>query len=54
MNRFADHYKEHPQDAKDLLTNGAAPADPALDPVEIATWAMIANQLFNLDETLTK
>ena len=52
--RFSNHYKEHPEDAKEILTNGAAPSGPNLDPVEVATWTMVANQLFNLDETLTK
>ena len=52
--RFANHYKEHPEEAKEVLTNGAAPPDPSLDAVEVATWAMVANQFFNLDETLTK
>ncbi|MES2922481.1 MAG: DUF1553 domain-containing protein [Verrucomicrobiota bacterium] len=52
--RFAGYYKEHPEDAKKILTNGAAPADPALDPVEIATWTMVANQFLNLDENLNK
>lgn len=54
MDRFSAHYKEHPQDAKDVLTNGDAPANPDLDPIEIATWAMVANQFLNLDETLNK
>ena len=52
--RFASHYQAHPEDAKSVLTNGEAAADPALDPVEIAIWAMVANQFLNLDETLTK
>jgi Protein of unknown function (DUF1553)/Protein of unknown function (DUF1549)/Planctomycete cytochrome C/Concanavalin A-like lectin/glucanases superfamily len=52
--RFESHYKSHTQDAKAILTNGEAPPDPSLDPVEVATWTMVANQLFNLDETLTK
>jgi Protein of unknown function (DUF1553)/Protein of unknown function (DUF1549)/Concanavalin A-like lectin/glucanases superfamily/Planctomycete cytochrome C len=52
--RFQSYYQDHPQDAKDVLTNGSAPADATLDPVEVATWAMVANQFFNLDETLNK
>jgi len=52
--RFSDYYKGHPQDAKDLLTNGESPADPSLDPVELATWSVTANQLLNLDEFLVK
>jgi hypothetical protein len=51
---FQSYYQDHPQDAKEILTNGAAPADATLDPVEVATWAMVANQFLNLDETLTK
>ena len=52
--RFSDYYKGHPQDAKDLLTNGESPADVTLDPVELATWSVTANQLLNLDEFLVK
>ncbi len=51
---FAAYYKAHPDDAAQILTNGEAPADRALDPVEIATWAMVANQFLNLDETLNQ
>jgi mono/diheme cytochrome c family protein len=51
---FSSYYRDHEQDAKDLLTTGEAPANPALDTIEVATWAMMANQFLNLDETLTK
>lgn len=54
LSQYAAHFQAQPQDAKDLLTTGEVPANAALDPVEIATWAMLANQLLNLDETLTK
>ncbi|RYD22747.1 MAG: DUF1553 domain-containing protein [Verrucomicrobiaceae bacterium] len=54
LETFSKHYREHPQDAKELLTTGAAPANPAIDPIETATWAMMSNQFLNLDETLTK
>ncbi len=54
LERFSSHYKANPQDAADILANGEAPADPALDPVEIATWTLVANQFLNLDETLNK
>jgi Protein of unknown function (DUF1553)/Protein of unknown function (DUF1549)/Planctomycete cytochrome C/Concanavalin A-like lectin/glucanases superfamily len=52
--RFEEHYKQHPDEAREILTNGAAPADATLDPIEVATWTMVASQLFNLDETLNK
>ena len=51
---YSKYYTENPQAATALLTTGAAPTNPDLKPVEIATWAMMANQLLNLDETLTK
>lgn len=51
---LAAHYKATPDDAKALLTEGEFKPDPALDVVELAVWTMMANQLFNLDETLNK
>jgi hypothetical protein len=54
LDTFSKYYATAPQDAKDLLTTGAAPTDASLNPVELASWTMVANQLFNLDETLTK
>ena len=54
LDRYAAHYKAKPEDAKALLATGEAPADPKLDPAETATWALVANQFLNLDETLTK
>ena len=54
LETYSSHYRAHPADAADLLTTGAAPADPDLDPVEIATWTLVANQVLNLDETLVK
>lgn len=52
--RFAAHYQAKPEDARAILSTGEAPADPAIDPVETATWTMVANQFLNLDEALTK
>jgi len=52
--RFAGHYQAHVDDARALLTTGESPADPEIAPAEAATWAMLANQFLNLDETLTK
>ncbi len=48
------YYKSHPDDAKKLLTVGESKADPSLDPVQLAGWTMLANQLMNLDEVLNK
>ena len=48
------YYKEHPDDARKLLTVGEFKNNDKLDPSQLATWTMVANQLFNLDETLNK
>jgi hypothetical protein len=48
------HYKAKPEDAKALIAVGESKPDPALDPAELATWTMVCNQLFNLDEVLNK
>ena len=40
--------------AKKLVAVGESKADPALDAAELASWALVANQLMNLDEFLNK
>lgn len=51
---FLAYYMSAPQDASRLLKVGASPADPVLAPPKVAALAMVANELLNLDETLTK
>jgi len=48
------HYKASPEEAKKLIAVGQSIADPAVDPVELAAWSIIASQVLNLDETLCK
>lgn len=40
--------------AKELLSVGEAPADNQLDPAQLASYAMVASVILNLDETVTK
>jgi hypothetical protein len=47
-------FEHEPQSAKDLVTQGAAERPTRLDVPQLAAWMMVANVLFNLDETLTK
>ena len=49
-----DFYKSNPKGAKELISVGESKADPSIDPVELAAWTMLANQLLNLDEVLNK
>ncbi len=43
-----------PTTAEALLLEGEHKSDAALNPVELATWTLMANQLLNLDEVLNK
>ncbi len=47
-------YHKNPEMAKTLLTNGESPADATLDPVELASWTVVASTILNLDEVVTK
>ncbi len=47
-------YRRDPQAAARLLAVGEYPRRESLDPTEVAAWAMIANVVLNLDETVTK
>ena len=51
---YADHYRQHPDDAAAVLTTGHHPAPTDLPADELATWTLVANQFLNLDETLVK
>ena len=37
-----------------LLAIGESPRDKSLDPLELASWTMLASGVLNLDETLTR
>ena len=43
-----------PDGAKKLLAVGDLPANPALDPAELAAWTLTASVVLNLDEAVTK
>jgi hypothetical protein len=47
-------YKAKPDEAKKLLAFGESKPDSKRDPIELAAWTMLGNQLLNLDEVLTK
>jgi hypothetical protein len=47
-------YAAHAEEATALLAVGELRPDPSLDPKALAAWTMLANQLMNLDESLTK
>lgn len=47
-------YESDVELAQKLLSNGESPIDSSIAAPELATWMMIATQVFNLDENLTK
>ncbi len=48
------HYQGNEKDAKALITMGDSKPDATLEPQRLAAWTMLANQLMNLDEVLSK
>jgi hypothetical protein len=48
------HYQEDAEDAKTLISVGETKADEKLEPVLLASYTMVVNQLMNLDEVLNK
>jgi hypothetical protein len=40
--------------AKKLLKVGESPWDEKLDPIDVASWAMVANAILNLDEVVSR
>jgi mono/diheme cytochrome c family protein len=49
-----NHYDSKPADAKKLLAVGESDVDAGLPKAELAALTMLANNIFNLDEVLTK
>jgi hypothetical protein len=51
---FLKHYQDNPADAQALLAVGASKADQKIAPAELAAWTLVASEILNLDESLTK
>ena len=54
LTRLLDDYRQHPDDARQLLSVGESPRDETLDATTLAAWTMLTNELMNLDEVLNK
>lgn len=48
------YFRQHPEEAKKLVTQGEAARDEQLDVVEHAAWTTLASIILNLDETVTR
>ena len=54
LQSLAKHFEENPAAASELIKVGASPSSPEIQPSVLATYTMLANQLMNLDEVLSK
>lgn len=48
------YYRDNPEEAQQLLSQGESSNPEGLEPVDHAAWTIIASTLLNLDETLTR
>jgi hypothetical protein len=48
------HYQQQPQAIDALLSIGESPYDKSLNPLELASWTMLASGVLNLDEAITR
>ena len=51
---YKDYYASRPKDAEAYLSQGDAPADKRVPPVELAAYTAVASLVLNLDEAVTK
>jgi hypothetical protein len=49
-----DHYRQHPEAAKELLMTGARPSATDIDPVVLAGWTTVARAILNLHEVISR
>jgi hypothetical protein len=54
LERLLAGYGATPEEAKTLLATGATAAPASLDASELAAWTLVASQILNLDETVTR
>jgi hypothetical protein len=48
------HYAADPKAAQELIGVGEKKRNASIHPVELAAWTMVASEMLNLDETVTK
>jgi hypothetical protein len=49
-----ERFRQDPTGAISLLQVGQAQPDAALNPIDVAAWAVVARAILNLDETVTR
>ncbi len=54
LQQFRSQYRENEKAARELLSVGASPRNPAIAVSELAAYTAVTNLILNLDETITK
>jgi hypothetical protein len=54
LEQMQRHYAADPKAADELIEVGEDKRDPAIPAPELAAWTMVASEMLNLDETITK
>ncbi len=52
--QMQQHYQADPKAAHELVQVGEKKSDPSIPAPELAAWTMVASEMLNLDETITK
>jgi hypothetical protein len=52
--QMTKHYAADPSAAQELVKVGESKSDPSIPAPELAAWTMVASEMLNLDETVTK
>ncbi len=54
LEAFLNAYKNNPEGAKGVVSVGDSPAQEGIPTEELAAWTMVASQVLNFDEAITK
>jgi len=54
LKQMEEHYRKDPKAARALVDVGESKRDASISESELAAWTMIASEMLNLDETVTK
>jgi hypothetical protein len=54
VSQMEKHYAANPKAARDLVSVGEKKSDASIPTPELAAWTMVASEMLNLDETVTK
>jgi hypothetical protein len=54
LTQMQQHYRADPKAAHELVEVGEKKSDPSIPAPELAAWTMVASEMLNLDETITK